>query len=475
MKRTLAALLLSLAFPLGAQSLSTGFEPPEFVLGDVDGQNGWGHVSNSPTGGTIEPVPAGSPAMFGTQSLAIRTRNVLFYPVANHLHSPAIDPPAGETGSTAGGVPATNPQSHFAATLWFHTPATPLISTRSDGRFAELNPSSKGANATDPANRYAQVRLFNTTNDATGRVRVEIGWYSDIDTFTVATVALLDWGQWYRFEYLIELVDGVNGPAPNDRFTLTVFDLAGTQLGTACGSTWEIPYKSGGFGGGTTPRAIDSFDLWSTSGPDGNLAGHLDNFSMNAFTPATALGVTISGSATACFGGTTLLTANATEGGAPITGYVWRDALSNVVGTSSTFGAGAGTYTVTVTDALCGSVTSTPFAVTQAAALAVTITGASSVPPGQTTTLTANVTGGSGSITGYVWRDALSNVVGSGPTLDAGPGTYTVMVTDASCGNATSPPFTVALTVIPVVPTLGEMSLVAMLLALAGIAVLRVR
>ena len=110
MRRTIAALLLSLALPLAAQSLSTGFEPPEFVLGDVNGQNGWGHVSNSPTGGTIEPVPAGSPAAFGTQSLAIRTRNVDFVGVANHLHSAVIDPPAGETGSTAGGVPVTDPR-----------------------------------------------------------------------------------------------------------------------------------------------------------------------------------------------------------------------------------------------------------------------------------------------------------------------------------------------------------------------------
>ena len=60
----------------------TGFEPPTFVLGDVNGQDGWGHVSNSPTGGTIEPVPPGSPAMFGTQSLAIRTRETDFFGVS---------------------------------------------------------------------------------------------------------------------------------------------------------------------------------------------------------------------------------------------------------------------------------------------------------------------------------------------------------------------------------------------------------
>lgn len=196
----------------GQATYTTGFEPPDFVLGNVNGQDGWGRLSNSPTGGTVTPVPAGSAPSFGTQSLAIVTEHAEFFPVANNLFSAVINPPAGETGSTLEGVVVPNPQTHFSASLWYHTPDAPVVSTRGDSRIAELNPSSKGPAATAPANRQAQVRVF---NDPAGTVRVEIGWYSvSATTFTVATVAQLQWGEWYRFDYLIELVDGLNGTAP---------------------------------------------------------------------------------------------------------------------------------------------------------------------------------------------------------------------------------------------------------------------
>lgn len=477
MKTLQAVLLLStlILAPLGfGQAYTTGFEAPEFAAGDVDGQNGWGHLSNSPTGGAIESTPAGSPPLFGGQSLAIRTRNVDFFGVANHLYSAIIDPAAGESGSTAGGVAVADPRSHFSASFWVRTPDAPVISTRPDGRFAELNPSSKGDQPDDPANRYAQVRLFNSTNDAAGAVRVEIGWYTSA-AFTVATVALLDWGTWYRFDYLIHLVDGTDGLEPNDRFTLTIFDLDGAEVGSACGSTWEVAWKSGAFGGGTTARAVNGFDFWSTSGPNGNLAVHLDELTMTAFTPADELQVAIDGDAQACSGGTTLLTADPTLGGAAVTGYEWRNAANNVVGTSATLAAGPGTYTVTVTDALCATATSAAFEVTESAALAVTISGASSIPAGSTTTLTANVTGGSGAIAGYTWRDALSNVVGNGATLEAGPGTYTVTVDDASCGTASSDAFVVTAVATAAIPTAGTTGLMVMLAALAGLALVRLR
>ena len=347
-----------------AATLTTGFEPPTFSIGDVNGQHGWGHLSNSPTGGAVETAPAGSPPEFGAQSLAIRTRNVDFFGVANHLFSATVSPAAGETGSTLAGVVQPDPESHFSATLWFHTPPSPVISTRGDGRFAELNPSSKGSGAEDPANRYAQVRLINSPNTLAGQVRVEIGWYR-ASGFTVATVAHLGWNQWYRFEYLIELVDGTAGAEPNDRFTLTIFDAAGNQLGSACGSTWELGWKSGSFGGGTTPRAVNGFDFWSVSGPNTNLAGHIDNFTMTTFT-APPLSVSIVGNPTIPIGGVAALTANAT-GAASIAAYEWRDGAANVVGTSQTLTAPAGTYTVTVTDRLCVSATSAPVVVSPAA------------------------------------------------------------------------------------------------------------
>lgn len=263
-------------------SYAADFEFPTFTLGDVNGQNGWGYLSNSPTKGIIEAAPAGA-AAFGAQSLAIRTNNVDFFPVANHLFSAIIDP-AGETGSTTGGVPVAAPYNHFVASFYYQAPLAPVISTRADGRIAELNPSSKGTGSTDPANRYAQVRVFNNTNTATGKIRIEIGWYTlGTGGFVVQNVAdNLNWGEAYRLVYDISFCDGLNANgSPNDIFRFSIYDLNNNLLGTATGSTWETAYKTGGFGGGTTPRAINGFDFWSQTGPNNALVGYLDNFSQS--------------------------------------------------------------------------------------------------------------------------------------------------------------------------------------------------
>ena len=83
-KLALTAIISLLAFAnlpatiFAQTTYSTGFESPTFTPGDVQGQNGWGYLSNSPTKGIIETAPAGSPVAFGSQSLAIRTNNVDF-------------------------------------------------------------------------------------------------------------------------------------------------------------------------------------------------------------------------------------------------------------------------------------------------------------------------------------------------------------------------------------------------------------
>ena len=279
---------LLLATAAHAQTYSTSFEAPTFMPGDVLGQDGWGHLSNSPTRGAVEPAPAGTPAALGSQSLAIRTRDVNMFPVANHLYSPTISPPAGETGAAIEGVvqPATN--EVFLATLWYRTPTTPVVSTTANGLFAELDPSTKGPAANNPANRYAQVRLRNVPNTAAGLVSVELGWYANADTvFTFATAATgLAWGEWYRFEYAIRTVDGLSGTGPNDLFTLRIFDRNGVMISSAdastCASTWESAYKTGNFGGGTLPRAINGFDFWSRTGPNDQLVGHIDGISFQS-------------------------------------------------------------------------------------------------------------------------------------------------------------------------------------------------
>ena len=261
---------------------TTGFEAPTFTLGDVNGQNGWGYLSNSPTKGIIETTPAGSAASFGAQSLAVRTNNVDFFGVSNHLYSALVDP-AGETGSTIEGAVAAAPYNHYVASFYYRAPSVPAISTRADGRFTELNPSSKGTAPTNPPNRYAQVRVFNSTNTAAGTVRFELGWYSvSASTFSVASIAQnLNWGEWYRLDYDIRLCDGLNGTSPNDIVRVQIYDSGNNLLGTAFGSTWESAWKTGSFGGGTTPRAINGFDFWTQTGPNNALVGYLDNFSQS--------------------------------------------------------------------------------------------------------------------------------------------------------------------------------------------------
>ena len=450
-RAAIAAIVIAAVAPLlSAQTYTTGFEAP-FTLGDVNGQGGWGHLSNSPTGGTIVPVPAGSPSGFGAQSLQFQTRNVDFFGVANHLYSALVTPAAGETGATAEGAVVPNPNNTFVASFWYHTPVAPVISTRGDGRFAELNPSSKGPDADDPANRYAQVRLVNTTNTAAGLVRAEIGWYTmgtSAASFQIVTAANnLAWNTWYRFDYLIHLVDGLDGTAPNDRFRFFVFNEAGTLLGSACGSTWETAFKTGTFGGGTAPRAINGFDFWSQTGPNGTVVGFIDDLTLTTSNQVVdAPQVSVSGTSNVCAGGSTTLTANASGGTGGITAYTWRDAANAIVGTTSSLVAGAGTYTVAVTDSFCSTTTSTPFVVSEFAPLTASITGNTSVCFGGTTTLSANVSGGSGSIIGYEWRDGSNAIVGNGANVVVGAGTYTVRVTDASCGFVTSEPVTVQTT-----------------------------
>ena len=65
--RQVSTLLLCLASPLllAQATYTTGFEQPPFNLGDVNGQDGWRHLDNSPTRGEVMAAPAGSDASFG--------------------------------------------------------------------------------------------------------------------------------------------------------------------------------------------------------------------------------------------------------------------------------------------------------------------------------------------------------------------------------------------------------------------------
>lgn len=473
------------ATPVAAQpTYSTGFEPPPFILGDVYGQDGWGHTSNSPTEGLIVAAPA---PVLGTQSLQIQTRDIGSFGVTNHLSSAKIDP-AGEDGSTIHtvGVQA-DPATHFFASFWYHTPEEPFISVdqlgnprSAPGLFAQLNPASKREAFDSPADRYAQIRLSNSTNTLAGLVRVGIGWPTPTG-FVVEDVADLQWGQWYRFEVGIHFIEGLGpGDEPNDLFSVRVYDASGALVGVACGSTWEYGYREQGFlGGNTLPLAVNSFDFASNTGPDDRVVGHLDDFTMTSSDAAVAaLEVNITGEQDVCAGETTLLTANATGGDGGIVAYEWRDASDAIVGTGPTLEAGAGTYTVTVTDAFCGTATSAPFTIGEVPPLSVAVSGSltTSPPgPGGTTTLTANPSGGTGTIDSYSWTDGNDAVVGTGSSVVVGPGTYRVTVVDG-CGSATSNDVVVTeAAAVTEIPTASTWALILLGMALAAAAVTRLR
>ena len=121
--------------------------------------------------------------------------------------------------------------------------------------------------------------------------------------------------------------------------------------------------------------------------------------------------------ATICTGGSTVLTANVTGGSGTIT-YQWQQ---NVAGVWNNVGSNSNTYTtaaltvntnyrlvVTQSNSDCAS-TSSAFTVTVVGDPSVSFTGMSIICTGGSTVLTANVSGGSGTIT-YQWQQ---NIAGS--------------------------------------------------------------
>ncbi|MCS6979831.1 MAG: PKD domain-containing protein [Flavobacteriales bacterium] len=130
----------------------------------------------------------------------------------------------------------------------------------------------------------------------------------------------------------------------------------------------------------------------------------------------------ITGSPTVCTGGTTLLNVTGNY-----SSYSWQPGGQN----TASINAGPGSYTVTVQTQGC-SFTSPSFTVSEVV-LNPQIQGPGTICPGQTATLSVS----GGPYASYLWNNNATTA-----TLNAGPGTYTVTVTQQGC-SATSPAFTV--------------------------------
>ena len=172
----------------------------------------------------------------------------------------------------------------------------------------------------------------------------------------------------------------------------------------------------------------------------------------------------ISGNASFCARGYTLLNSNATAGSGTINSYQWQESGNTISGaTNATFVAfAAGTYTVVVTNSNNCSTTSIPFAVTVNANPTASVSGNASFCAGGNTLLSSNATAGSGTISSIVWKSN-SGIVGefnatyTALTADI----YDVEVTNSNGCSTQSIPFTVTVNAVPTASISGTASFCA--------------
>ncbi len=141
--------------------------------------------------------------------------------------------------------------------------------------------------------------------------------------------------------------------------------------------------------------------------------------------------------ATICNGQSTALAANATAGSGVISTYVWSSGLAGNVSAGSVSPITNTTYTVTVTNSNSCTVTGTVSVTVNANPTVAPTVAPSAICNGQSTTLAANATAGSGSISTYAWSSGLGNVA-SGSVSPTTNTTYTVTVTNSNTCTATA-------------------------------------
>jgi hypothetical protein len=226
----------------------------------------------------------------------------------------------------------------------------------------------------------------------------------------------------------------------------------GTFTATASGGTSSYSYQwynssgaiSGAYASTYAPGSLtagNSYTCTVTSGSCGSTGSNTISISVDGNLTASISG----GSSPICYNtapGT--FTASVSGGSGSVT-YQWYNSGGSVSGaTASTYAPGSLTasnsYTLSVTDASCGTVGSNTIGITVNGSLTASIAGGTTpicynTDPG---TLTATVSGGSSSYT-YQWYHTAGSVSGAtASTYDPGSITasdaYTCSVTDASCG-----------------------------------------
>jgi gliding motility-associated-like protein len=262
-------------------------------------------------------------------------------------------------------------------------------------------------------------------------------------------------------------------------YTVTVTDANGcsdtqtitvTEIATFTLTTQTTPVGCTGTGATATVNVIGGTGpftyQWSPSGGNNQTATNLNpgiytvtvtdgaGCTLTAtvtIDPYTPMSLTVSGTPAFCDNANSgTATVFVSGGNAPYT-YLW----SNGATTSALNNLAPGTYTVTVTDA--SSCTETiSVSVSQNPQVFVSITGNNDLCEGQSTTLTANPSGGSGG-NQYLWSSG-----GNSPSVNVTPPpgitVYTVTVTDATGCTATAT-LVVNVTSYPVLTLSGDVTI----------------
>jgi gliding motility-associated-like protein len=163
------------------------------------------------------------------------------------------------------------------------------------------------------------------------------------------------------------------------------------------------------------------------------------------------LAVTTSGNDTICPGTQATMSVNVIGGNNPIT-YAWSNGLPNQASVQVT-PATTTTYTLNITDAAGCTAGPLLFTITVASPVSLTVSGNGLICAGGGTTLTANITGGYGTMT-YQWMpgNLTMQVINVTPATTTN---YTVTATDV-CGQTASQTFNVVVQQLPVVDFVAD-------------------
>jgi len=149
---------------------------------------------------------------------------------------------------------------------------------------------------------------------------------------------------------------------------------------------------------------------------------------------------------TICNGNNTVLSANASAGSGTISTYTWSAGISGNTGSGTVSPSSNTTYIITVTNSNnCSATASASVTVNAAPTVSPTATP-SAFCAGSNTTLTANSTAGSGTISTYAWNSGIGGNASGGSVSPSGNTTYTVTVTNSNSCSASG---SVSVTVYP--------------------------